>query len=186
MRNDKVFHQNIKVVLTHLVITRFAILFEEAERVFVNYNSGHPFELQNIEDDLVQKIFSFHTKSSDVQTILVYEERPAIRFYDGKVISKYGYFLDIIQKREGLNIQYRAIGGTLTNVKTFYAQLFSQRRFEMTFNSFFRVLTAAPKLMTYDEFGFCVLVPKPEADNIIKGVLLEVSVQIFESNKKKP
>lgn len=176
LSNNRVFLNNINIIMNDRSILNFAILFEESGTIYVNINDAkQPLQLESLKSDLVQTIYPDHLKTYKGQTFnfLAYNEPPAVTI-QGRVISKYNNFLAVIEDLDGLKSAFMVLKGNIKKIGEVIMDFFGARRYEMTINTFFMFETAAPKLMTYEQTGYCVLVPKHELASMKGGIFFLV------------
>lgn len=162
---------NIKQILNWYSVLNFVLLYEVSGEVYLDINqSPKPHKFDKSDGDLIAKIYPDQLKriKNNRIIILAHNEPPRVEIINRNVVSKLNNFLKILQDHEHSMISYVVIQGPPSKFRTLIAEKFAGRNFDMILNTFFNIPTAASKLMTYETFGHCVLVPKPE-ESLGKG-----------------
>lgn len=165
----KLDHNSKYLVLTtkNDIIVNFAILFEESGEIFVDFNNnpGTALRLSSIDDQTIRKIYPNHLKDlkGHQHLILIARELEKVIIKNGKLCSAPVHFLNIIQEVENSKIVFGMLDGPLDQILKQYVDLYYDRRFHMTLNTIFHPEHIAPSLMTYEETGYCSLVPEKVA-----------------------
>lgn len=183
---DQQFQRELKFFLhQQMSILNFVIVFEKFDEVYVDFN-GNPSQPLKFDklNDFVQEIFPDQLKNlvGHRHSILVMEEPPRVTLENGSPRTKYNYFFKAIQSIEGSKASYKIISGELKYVRDGIVNWFEERQFEIMINIIFALNTAAPKLMTYEEHGFCVFVPNAEVTSFAGEIFLLVNFIFFNSS----
>jgi hypothetical protein len=180
-RNDEAYLKHAKKFLSFdLSILNFAILSLKSDNVFVDYNNNHgdSLELDLIECDLIDKLYPNQFKNVKSRYfIAVHPDPPRVIVTNGDVFNKYGYFFDISASMEQSKFSYIliAVEGKVNKVAAAIQELMIKRKIEFFLSSVLSTRTAAPKLLTYEETGSCVLVPNPEAAALTEEIFFLVN-----------
>lgn len=106
--------------------------------------------------------------------IVVADTPPYVSIGNGKVKSKLSYFLEIIKQKQNAGINYQIVMPEDPSkiVKIMYAKK-ARGELDLILNTIFKTDFAAPQLMTYEENGYCPLVPLPQKTSISKQLFVE-------------
>lgn len=67
------------------------------------------------------------------------------------------------------------LSGSVNRVEALVQEFFQTKKIEMLISTFFSIKTAAPKLMTYEETGFCLLLHKTELKSLGEEIFFSVN-----------
>lgn len=169
-RNDPKFHNDLKKNFNdNLSIINFAVLLTNNDGILIDYNKnpGKPHELNYISGNLLDKL---HPDQFKIMThkhyIAIHEEPPRVTLVNGKPRTKYNYLLKYITTLENSKYSFLVLSGSMKQLSAKIKEFYEKRRFEMIISLFLAINTAAPKLMTYEESVFCLLVPNPELKSL--------------------
>lgn len=113
-----------------------------------------------------------------LHSIFIYQQPPLVRFTDGKFRSKFMHLLESIEKIEDSKVKMTAVknqkGLDLKFINKAFHDIVANRAMEMTLNTLIVTRTGPPKLMTYEENGYCPVVPIPKKISMAKIILLKV------------
>lgn len=150
-----------------LSIVNTAVLFEESDEIFVDFNNnpGRALRFGSADDQTIEKIYPNHLKNLKKlqHKILVTHQNPRVRIENGRLVSKFRYFLHAVEKVENSQMRFQMLLGDREQVLANYVKFYHSRANQMTLNTIFSIKEIGPQLMTYEELGTCPLVPIPEA-----------------------
>jgi hypothetical protein len=169
------FFAGLKQALSYESVFNYAILFELDSRVFVDFynNDKAPFALRNVNRPLIERIYPDHLKNlqGTTHTIFVHQQPPRVKIENNKVQAKLVMFLKTaVQALEKSEIKFRSLSyiseSSPDYLKDYVNHLFNKREIMMTLNTLMKTQITTPKLMTYEETGFCPMVPLLEKESI--------------------
>lgn len=168
------FFAALKHALNSDGVFNFAAIFEFQSRVYVEFNNNQngPLTLSQLGENLISKIYPDHLKNLKGQThkIFVHQQPPRVTIVNGKARSMLTHFLDIIKKIENSQIRFGSVQNidkaSSDTLNSFISDLLDRKEIMMTLNTMIKSIDYAPKLMTYEETGFCPMVPLPKKESI--------------------
>ncbi|KAL7035799.1 hypothetical protein ACKWTF_008564 [Chironomus riparius] len=102
--------------------------------------------------------------------IVVYNQLPRLMMKDGNVQSSMTYFMDAVAAKQNATIQYIQI----ENHKDF-SEYWEDREMDLTLNTGVTFVNTGsfPKLLTYEETGYCALVPLPSKVSLSEMIYIK-------------
>lgn len=167
------FFAAIKQAFYNDGVCNYAIIYEAYSNVFVefyNNQEGH-LTLSQIEDELIEKIYPNHQKDLKglIHRFFAYQQHPMVTITKGLVKSKLSHFWRLLEKFENSDVRFGYVEKdnevstvALTNLMV---NILNKRQVQMILNTMIKFTGIAPKLMIYEETGYCPLVPLPEKDS---------------------
>lgn len=151
-------------------IDNFAILLSAFNETLLNLSRNSKFLVIKGNSSLINvEVYQKLPKKylNHVHNILVLNQPPRVMLINRTVLSRYDLFLkDVVTKVEESEINYLSIkDGSQVNLNYIHSsldELTQRRQFEMTLNTFTEPLSPSPRLMTYEEVSYCIMVPKPK------------------------
>lgn len=141
------FRQKIAAVLEELSITNYEIILDTTMDI----------KSTNLIEETPKK------SSNLTHNILACYQSPIVIVKGNQVHSKFMHFLKVITETENstLNFTLYSKNTTMTTIYDDFNRLMSERKIEISLNTWTLKNDASPKLMTYEQSGSCAIAPMP-------------------------
>jgi len=100
--------------------------------------------------------------------IVVYSQIPKLVIQQGSPKSPYVHFVKMIQKVQNATIVYTIIKNEME-----LANYWASRQLDLTLNTGIQMYSREPKLITYEEAGYCALVPLPPKVPLFQSIFIK-------------
>lgn len=105
--------------------------------------------------------------------IFTHTNPPLVTVDNGKIKSKYMYFFKILKERRILTrIRVLSLSDP-RQISSRFKEWQANRQYELFLSKTFNFIDNLPRLMTYEQLSYCVMVPKPERTSIIQFIFLQ-------------
>lgn len=150
------------------------ILYEKIGKLFLDFRNSPEtvLDVDTLNERTIEKIYPNHIKDLRGHThkvFVVNERNGRLTIENGKIRSPYVYFLAIIRNKENSLMVPQSFEGSRDQALMTYNDLYNSRQFQISLTTIFVLEQPTPHLMTYEETGYCPLVPKPETTSKVFG-----------------
>lgn len=177
------FTSELKDYLNKVPIENFVILQMTFDEVLIDFNDYQLETPIEIDDELIDEIYSKKLKKYPyhVHNIFAVGQVPRVILVNRVMFSKLDGFLQTMAMIEDSRINYITIIDkneiNSKHVSKILLELTSKRMFELTLNTLVEPNHVAPRLMTYEEGAYCLMVPKQTMISKKKRLFLKVGIK---------
>ncbi|CAG9811086.1 unnamed protein product [Chironomus riparius] len=88
--------------------------------------------------------------------VYVYSQIPKLIISHGRPLTPLAHFMSAVQKIQNATVLYKVL-----KHETLLKNVWMDRLMDLTLNTGYKFYTSEPKLMTYEDSGYCALIPLP-------------------------
>lgn len=175
-RSDQMLQEEVKIYMKVISILNPAIIYENSGVV---YAGPKP-----LNDGNILKVFSNPLENLKGQEIkvFVFNQIPTVTVSEGQIQSSAMTFMRTYAEKDNLMLSFQYFGEIEEAMKVM-RELAVSWEFEMSLNAFESDAEKMPKLMTYEESGYCVIVPYGRGKSYKENIFLKVRFNNIKGRK---